>query len=696
MAKKLEIGNKRIIGFAGHSGCGKTSLCEAMLWLVKATDRIGRVDQQTAAMDFEPEEHKRLYSVSSSTNDIVYKNTQFFMLDTPGSSDFIPEAKITLTVAGGVVMPIDAVDGPKHQHGILKEFCEERNLPMMLFVNKLDKERAKVNETLAAVKEQLGIDPVLLQLPIGQEDSFKGVVDLLEKQAYVYADDSGKAEKTDIPSDMADAVEEARETMIERLVEGDEEVMEKYLEGEEVTSEELYKCLKKGTLSGELVPALVGSAYKNIGVDRLLEALKAAFPAPNEEAPRKMVDLDSGEELEDTVQISEDGPFLGYVFKTLADPFGTVYYLRVMNGKLASDDDFVNVNRNSKERMGKLFYMRGKKHDSVDEVGAGEIVAVSKMKDMKTGDTLAAAKQNAVLAPLPEAIQMMTFAIYAKKKGEEEKMGQAINRLLEEDPTLKMERQEQTKELLLSVVGQAHLDVTIEKIARRFKVEIDFRVPKVPYRETIRGRCEVEGKHKKQSGGRGQFGVCWIRVSPKPRGEGFEFVNCIVGGAIPKQYIPAVEKGIVDTMMTGDLSGNPVQDVQIELFDGKYHDVDSSEMAFKIAGSLAWKTAFEKSEPVLLEPYINVLVKVPSEHMGDVIGELNSRRGRVQGMEEAGRYAEVSAQSPQAEMHDFSQTLRSMTQDRAIFTTEFSHYEEAPPDVMKKVVEEYQRSKEEE
>ncbi len=695
MAKKVDTNHKRVVGFIGHAGAGKTSICEAILYLCKANERLGAVDAGQSVMDFEPEEQKRQYSVSTAFFDVMRKDHQIFMLDTPGNSNFIPEGYAMLPVMGAAVLPVDALEGVKFQSEIMAQRAQAEKLPFVAVINRLDKEHSDFDKAVQSIKESLPVEPVLIHLPIGKEDGFSGVVDLLANKAYTYDGNGGIGKAIDIPADMADQVEEMRSTMIERLVEGDDEIMMKYLEGEEVTDEELQQCLKNGLLNLQFCPVLCASALKNIGVDLLLDLICQTFPNPTEERPRTVVNLSSGEE--ESLTISEDGEFAAQVIKTLSDPFaGKVSIFRVYRGSLAPDEQFYNLNQSSKDKPGKLFYVRGKKQEGIEGASTGEICAVLKVKDIATGDSLCIKEANGVKFPeLPKVAPMVNLAIRPKTQGEEEKMAAALTRILEEDPNLSFWREEQTKDFILSGMGQSQIDVAMERMNRKFSVEVELSEPKIPYRETIRGKAEAQGKYKKQTGGRGQYGDCHIRVEPFPGG-GFEFVDAIVGGVIPRQFIPAVEKGIVEAMVKGELTGNPVQDVKVELFFGSYHNVDSSEMAFKVAGSMAWKKCMLEAKPVILEPIMKVAITVPSEYMGDVYGNISSRRGKVQGSEDEAKLTVIHAEIPQSEMHTLSPDLRAMTQDKAFFTANFDHYEEVPAAIAEKIAAEYRKSKEEE
>jgi len=696
MAKKFEMNQKRIVGFMGHAGSGKTSICEAILFNTKASERLGSVDTGQSLMDFEPEEQKRSYSVTTSIFDVAYKNAQIFLMDTPGNSNFIPEAYSILPALGGVVLPVDALEGVKFQTEKVLGMLKTQKIPCLGFINRIDKEHANFATALNAVKESFSIEPVQMQIPIGGEAEFKGVVDLLSNKAYTYADASGKPTIGEVPADLKDQAEELRGVMIERLVEGDDEVMMKYLDGGEVSAEELNNCLKQGMIKGLFCPIYCGSALKNIGIDLLLDTLVAAMPHPGEERPRVLEDAKTGEPS--SFVISESGNFLAQVIKTVTDPFtGRITILRVYRGKLNADEVFFNVTNRAKEKPGKFFYVRGKRLDQAEEAAAGDVIAMVKLKEAATQDTLCLSENDKVKLPnLPTMAPMVNMAVHPKTKGEEEKMSSAIQRVLEEDINLRFWREDQTKEFILSGVGSSQIDVALERMKRKFSVEVELKSPKVPYRETIKGKAEAQGKHKKQSGGRGQYGDCHIRVEPRQRGEGFEFVNAIVGGVIPKNFIPAVEKGIVECMEKGELTGNPVQDIRVELFFGSYHDVDSSEMAFKIAGSLAWKKAMMDANPVLLEPIMKLTITVPNEYMGDIYGNISSRRGRVLGSEDEGKLTRIMVEVPMAETYTLSADLRAMTADKGVFVCTFDHYEEVPPSIAEKVIAEAKKEKKEE
>jgi elongation factor G len=597
-----------------------------------------------------------------------------------------------MQAADGAVVVIDAVDGVKVQTELAWEFAKEFKQPCVIFINKLDRERADFNRTFEDAKVSFEPKPIILQLPIGAESEFNGIVDLIRNQAYVY-DADGKPKKEDIPAELQDLVESEREALIENIAEADDALIERYLEGEELTDEDLNAALRSGTLSHTFVPVICGSATRNIGVDLLMDFVTTSMPSPIDCGARTGVDASSGDEIERSPD--ENAPFSGFVVKTVADPYaGRLNIFRVVSGKLGSDGTFFNPNKDTKERFTQLLTMAGKEQKTATEAGPGSIVAVAKLKETRTGDTLcdeANRIQYTCAEPLPSLI---SFALTAKSKGDEDKIFISLSKLLEEDPSVKLDRVAETKEILLSGLGQIHVETILEKLKRKFSVEAQLNTPKVPYRETIKGKARVQGKHKKQTGGHGQFGDCWIQIEPLPRGNGFEFVDSIVGGAIPKTYIPAVEKGIVESAVKGVLAGFPTVDFKVTLDDGSYHAVDSSEMAFKIAGSLAFKKAAEGANPTLLEPIMKVTVTTPEDYMGDIMGDLNGRRGKVLGMDNAGKNQVINAQVPMAEFLSYASDLRSMTGGRGMFTMEFSHYDEVPAQIAEKIIEEAKRAKE--
>jgi len=680
------IKTQRTYVLVGHGGSGKTSVAEMLLFNAGVLNRLGRIEEGTTALDFEPEEIKRRGSVQPGFANFKWNKNQHFLIDTAGDNNFNGDLPYTLVAGDGVVFVIDAVDGVKPLTRKAWSEVKKAGLPAIVFINKMDRDRADFDAAFAGLKESLGIKPVLLHYPIGQRESFKGVVDLLENTALLF-DGKGGAQKAEIPADVAAEATPLREAMIENIAESDEALMEKYLEAGELSAEELQGALVAGVKKGELVPVVMGSALNNMGGPQLLDAIQALLPCPLDHSEW----IGEGEILRGP---GEAEPVAGFVFKTMADPFaGQLTVMRVLSGTLTGDMALTNSRTGQPERMGQLLLTSGKDNAPCKTpLGPGSIVTLAKLKDTKTGDTLAADKPPFVLVKPKLAPTLITYALAPKEKGDEDKVYQAMAKLLDEDITLKLGRDEETADTLLSGMGQNHIEISVEKAKRRYKVDIILKTPKVPYRETFKTAArEIQGRHKKQTGGRGQFGDCWIHLEPQPKGAGYEFVDAIVGGSIPRQYIPAVDKGVQESAARGVLAGFPVIDFKVTLFDGSYHNVDSSEMAFKIAGSLAFKKACEKAKMILLEPIMTVTVAVPDSYMGDVIGDLSSRRGKVLGSESQGGVTEIKAHVPMSEVLKYAPDLRSMTAGQGTFTMEFSHYEECPPPIAAKVIEENKR-----
>lgn len=682
----------RNIALVAHSGAGKTSLAEAMLFDDGVTKRLGRVEDGNTAMDFEPEELKRTSSISSGFHQVEWKKHTINIIDTPGDQNFFSDTLSCQQAADGALVVIDAVDGVKVQTEQAWEFAKNFQQPCMIFINKLDRERADFSRAFEEAADIFEPKPIILQLPIGAEDNFKGIVDLITGQAYLY-DEDGKAQKGEVPADMQDTVDSEKENLIENIAEADDDLVERYLEGEELTEEELRGALRKGTLARTFVPVVCGSATKNIGIDLLMNIVLDSMPSPIDRGSRVGTDPANGEEIERAPD--PDVPFSAFVVKTLADPYaGRLTIFRVVSGTLGSDGNFYNSTKETKERFNQLLTITGKEQKPATGAGPGSIVAMAKLKETLTGDTLCddgAKITYQCIEPLPSLI---SFAISAKSKGDEDKIFSSMVKLLEEDPSLKLDRISETKEIILSGLGQIHIETTVDKLKRKFNVEVVLNTPKVPYRETIKKKIRVQGKHKKQTGGHGQFGDCWIQLEPLARGKGFEFVDAIVGGVIPKTYIPAVEKGVVEASQKGVLAGFLCVDFKVTLDDGSFHAVDSSEMAFKIAGSLAFKKAAEQANPVLLEPIMSVTITTPEDFMGDIMGDLNGRRGKVLGMDSAGRNQIIKANVPMAEFLTYAPDLRSMTGGRGIYSMEFSHYDEVPAQMTDKIIEEVTKDRE--
>lgn len=688
-----EIGRLRTIALVGQGSTGKTQLAEAMLFTAGMTTRLGRPDDGTALMDFEPEELSRHISISSSFNHLNWKRTEVILANTPGYSAFLPDAFGTLRAVDGVVFIASAGGDLKVESEKIFEQINQLSLPRIAFVSRLDRERMDFDAAMTDLEKALAAKPIALTLPIGAETAFSGVIDVLAMKALSYPDSSGKAREDELSGELRSRAEAARTKLCEAVAETDDTLLEKYLEQGELDEAELRSALRTAVLQGKLTPVLCGSGTKNIGVDQLLDAVAALLPAPSDRPAISGQGSSNGTSIERTADT--DAPFSAFVFKTVIDPFaGKLSIFRVVSGHATSDATVLNATRGSKERFGQLLRLEGKKQSPLSSALPGEIVAVAKLKDTTTGDTLCDEK-SPILFPVPERpLPVISFAIRPKTRGDEEKASQALARLVEEDPALETHRDQQTHEIILSGTGQMHIEVTVEKLKRKFNVEVELTAPKVPYKETIKGRAEAQGKYKRQSGGRGQYGDCWLKVEPLQRGSGFEFADEIVGGVIPRQYIPSVEKGVRNTLSEGYLAGFPVVDVKVTVYDGSFHEVDSSDMAFQIAASMGLKNAFEKARPILLEPIMAVEVSCPDECMGDVIGDLNSRRGRVLGMESKGAGQVIKALVPMADVLKYAPDLRSITSGRGSFEARFSHYDEVPAPMAEKVIAEAKRAKE--
>ncbi len=682
---KFESNVLRNVAIVGHGATGKTSLCEALLYIAGKTDRPGRVDEGTSSMDFEPEEQKRRISISAATNFFEWEKHKITILDTPGDSNFAYDTRNCLRITDGIIIVIDAVGGVEFQTEKVWEYANEFKLPRIMFINRMDRERADFGKSIESIMNRLGKKATPLFLPIGAEDSFKGVVDLIQKKALIFDNLKGTYKATDIPSDMVDTVAKFRENMVEDIAESDDALMDKYLDTGELSHDELTAGLRKSVIAGTLIPVVCGSALKNIGITPLIDLIVNVLPSPLDRGP--VTGKKPGTDDTEIRNPDESDPFSAIVFKTIADPYaGRLTLFRTFSGTVSADSTFYNSKRKITERFGNIFFLEGKNQKSVESLVPGDIAAVAKLKETVTGDTICNEKSPVVFEKVIPPPPIMSFAVSPKSRGDEEKIVSSINRIIEEDPTLTFHRDEQTKEMILSGMGQVHIEVSVEKMKRKFGVEVTLKTPKVPYKETIKGKTNVQGKYKKQSGGRGQFGDCWLDIEPLPRGGGFDFVDKIVGGVIPQQYRPAVEKGIVEAMGEGVVAGYPVVDVKVSLVDGSYHTVDSSEMAFKIAGSLGFKKGVLACQPVLLEPIVNIDIEIPDEYMGDVIGDLNGRRGKVLGMESKGVNRIIKGQVPLAEILRYAPDLRSMTSGRGTFTYEHSHYEEVPSFIAEKVI----------
>ncbi|MBN1365436.1 MAG: elongation factor G [Syntrophaceae bacterium] len=691
---KYESKLLRNLAIVGHGGTGKTSLCESILFVSGKSERLGRVDDSTSCMDYEPEEQKRRISISSAANFVEWEKHKINFIDTPGDSNFSFDTKCSMSVVENAVVVIDAVGGVEFQTQKAWELADEFQIPRIIFINRLDRERANFNATLDSIKNKLKRKPTPVCLPIGSEDKFNGLVDLISMKAYSFSDNKGVGKVVDIPPEMKDDVKIMRDTMVEDIAESDDELMNKYLEVGELSDEELKTGLKKGVSSSGLIPVICGSAVKGIGISLLLDLVVSSFASPVDRHPMKGKKPKS-DDIEERPP-TEDAPFSAIVFKTIADPYaGRLTLFRVYSGKLNSDTPVYNSSRKITEKFGNVFFLEGKSQKSASDLIPGDIAGVAKLKETTTGDTLCSDKFPIIFEKVAIPPPIMSYAMEPKTRGDEDKIASSIHRLTEEDPTIVFSRNAETREFILSGMGQVHIEVNIEKMKRKFGVEVNLTIPKVPYKETIKGKANVQGKYKRQSGGRGQYGDCWIDIEPLPRGGGFVFEDKIVGGVIPQQYRPAVEKGIVEAAAKGVIAGYPVVDFKVSLVDGTFHTVDSSEMAFKIAGSLAFQKGVMDCQPVLLEPIVNIEIEIPDEYMGDVIGDLNSRRGRVQGMDAKGSNQIIKGQVPIAEILKYAPDLRSMTSGRGNFTYTHSHYEEVPTYIAEKIIAEHKKDKEE-
>jgi elongation factor G len=670
----------RNVALVGHGGSGKTTLAEALLFSAGAIPRMGRVEDGSATCDTEPEELKRQLSASLTLASFGWHDHKINLLDCPGYADFFAEVEAALSVADLAVFVVSAVEGVEVQTELAWRLASERQLPRMVFVNKLDRERASFDRTLTQLQAVFGAGIAPLELPVGEESGFRGVLDLLSDRAITY--ETGKPVEGPVPADLATTEKQVHESLVEGIVVGDDALMERYLEGEAIAFEELEKTLAKGVADANVFPVVCGSAVRSIGIDRLANFICEIGPAPTERPP---VAVTAGDTV---IEIAADagGKPLAYVFKTVGDQFGRVSMFKLLSGTIHTDDTLVNPRSHAEERMHQLFGLRGKEHLATDEIVAGDIAATWKLSDTATGDTLAPKGMPVVVEPVAATTPVLHVAIRPKSKGDEDKLMTALHRLIDEDPALAVRRDDETHQTVLSGMGETHLAVVVERLKRKFGVEVETEEVQVAYRETITREAQAEGKYKKQTGGHGQFGVAVLRVEPLGRGEGFAFEDRVVGGAIPRQFIPAVEKGVVDAMVNGGHFGYPVVDVKVVCLDGKYHPVDSSEMSFRTAGSLAFRDACAQAGPVLLEPVSLLQVIVPTNLQGDVLGDLNSRRGRVQGTEQTDDGASaVRALVPTAELGRYAIDLRSITGGRGRFTVAHDHYDPVPAPLAEKL-----------
>lgn len=693
----FNVNNIRNVAVIAHGGAGKTSLTESMLFVSGAVDRLGSVDNGTSTTDFEPEEIARKITISSAPAFCNWNNNRINIIDTPGFINFIEDTRGCLKAVDGAVIIVSAISGVKAETEKVWKYACEFEIPRIIFVNKMDKDNANFPMAISELEKSFETEAIPLQIPIGAGNTFSGIIDIVSMRAMSF--NNGKPAETSIPSELMTEAENYRKRLIEKIAESDDALLERYLEGGELTDDEIIKGIKEGSLTRKFLPVTCGSATRNIGVSELINAIILCLPSPAEMArisPVRGRNPKDGRTVER--KIDEKEPFSAFVFKTIADPYaGKLSLFRVYSGTLKADSSVLNSTSGTKERIGQVFYLIGKKHVPAQMIGPGEIGVVAKLKETSTGDTLCDEHHSIVFDKVRFAEPIISYAIAPKSKGDEDKVSSGLHRILEEDPTLRFHRDDETKEMLLSGMGQVHLEVTLDRLKRKFGVEVLMKAPKIPYRETIKKSTKTQGRYKKQSGGRGQYGDCWIEIEPLPRGSGFEFVDKVVGGAIPRQYIPAVEKGIIEAMHEGVIAGYPLVDMKVTLFDGSYHTVDSSEMAFKIAGSMAIKKAVQEARPALLEPIMKVEVTIPDESLGAVIGDLNSKRGKVQGVEpQAGGNQKIAAMVPMAEMLTYANQLQSLTSGRGLYSMEFSNYEEVPAHLGQKIIAEEEAKRAEE
>ncbi|MCL2498140.1 MAG: elongation factor G [Symbiobacteriaceae bacterium] len=692
--KNYPVEKIRNIALFSHGGAGKTSLAEAMLFSAGVVDRMGKTVEGSSHLDFDPDEVRRGISISSSLAPIEWKDHKINIIDTPGYLDFVGEVAAAMRVVDTAVVLVDAVTPVEVGTEIVWEYAEAADIPRLVIVNRMDRENADFSQAVELLKGKFGPRLAPIILPLGEQAAFAGVVDIVKGKAYAYADASGKKiEERAIPGEMQASVDNYREMLVEAAVEADDDLMMKYLEGEAISDDELIGAIRLGSSTAKMIPIICTSALKNIGAIQVLDTILSYFPSPAER-PAEEGTIGDGEEVIE-LKADPNGPLAALVFKTMADPFvGKLTVFKVVSGTIKANSQLWNVQRNRAERIGNIMLLFGKTQIQVPELTAGDIGAVAKLQETTTNDTLAERDKQIVLSPVLFPEPSLTAAVEPKSKGDEEKIGSGLVRLAEEDPTFKVLKDPESNQTVITGMGDLHLDVILGRLQRKFGAEVKQVDVKLPYRETIRGKARVQGRHKKQSGGRGQYGDVWLELEPN---EGYEFVDRIVGGVVPRQFIPAVEKGMVECLAKGVIAGYPVVNIKVSLVDGSYHDVDSSEMAFKIATSLAFKKGFAQARPVLLEPIMDVAVTIPDEYMGDIIGDLNKKRGRVMGMEAIGNGRQVvKAHVPQAELFKYATDLRSMTQGRGKFTMVFDHYEEVPAAISEAIISAYKAEEEEE
>jgi len=683
----VDIQQIRNVGIIAHGGAGKTTLAEALLFNAKATDRMGKVDDGSSNFDYDPEEIRRKITIGTSFHHYVWDKVEVTLADTPGYINFEADTRSCLRVLDGAILVVNAVSGVEVQTEKMWSLARAADVPVIAVVSKMDRERADPAKAVEEIAGILKVPAVPVQLPIGKEAEFRGVIDLFKMKAMIYKGDTGEFTLQEIPAELAAEAASAREKLVESCAESDDALIEKFLEGNALTDEEIRDGFRAGVRAMRFLPVLYGSALRNIAVQPVLDLVNFALPDPSYRG--EVEGTNPKKKAAEKRPIAANAPFSAQVFKTMADPYaGKLSIFKIFSGTLTPDMSPLNSSKDAVERIGQILRLEGKKQKAVGSASAGEIVAVAKFKETSTGDTLCDPKAPIVFERPASLEAVISFAVRPKTRNDEDKLGSSLARMIEEDPTLRFRKDPQTNEFILAGMGETHVEVAVEKLKRVYGVEVELRTQKIAYFETLKGKAEAQGKHKKQTGGRGQYGDCWIRLEPQPRGKGFEYVDGIVGGSIPRQYIPAVEKGIVERMSKGVIAGYPVVDVKATVFDGSFHNVDSSEMAFKIAGSLAFKKAALAAKPVLLEPITEMEVVIPEENVGDIIGDLNGRRGRVLGVDALGKSQVVRCQVPLAEVLRYSSDLRSITSGRGQFTMKVSHYEEIPAAIAEKVISE--------
>ena len=694
--KEYKTKNLRNVGIVGHSGAGKTSLTEAVLFYTKTIDRVGKVEEGTTTSDYDQEEKKRRISVSTAVAPCEWENIKINLVDMPGYFDFIGEMVEGLRAVDLALITVCGVSGIQVGTEKAWDYVSKNKMPRAFFINKLDRENSNFEKVLSGLKDRFGISVVPIQYPIGSEADFKGIVNVISRKARIFNPKTHAMEEAAIPAELIDKVEECKNMIMEAVAETDEVLLEKYFSEGELSDEEIYQGLISGSAKGDIAPVMCGSALNGIGIETLVEDIVECFPSPEILDGVKAKDVKSNKEV--SIKIDENGPFSAFVFKTIADPFvGKLSLFRVMTGKAKSDSTVYNSNKDKQEKLGTMYFVRGKAQTPTQEIVAGDIGAVAKLQYTGTGDTLCEIAAPIAFEEINFPAPAMSMSVLAKAKGDEDKISSGLTKLLEEDPTFKVSRDVENAEMIVSGVGETHLDIIASKLKNKFGADVILETPKVPYRETIRKVADVQGKHKKQSGGHGQYGDVWVKFEPRNDGtDELQFVDQVVGGVVPRQYIPAVEKGLRECIQHGVLAGYPVIRLKATLHDGSYHPVDSSEMAFKVAASLAYKKGLQTADPILLEPIMHVEVKVPDDYMGDVMGDINKKRGRVLGMEPEDGYQKIIAEIPQAEMFKYATDLKSMTQARGFFEMRFERYEEVPAGEAAKIIENAKKLKEEE